>query len=135
MVQLTLVKERISCQILPASLNSIDNALALNLQSMAFDDETRAKLKTKQDRLIQQTKRDMLELYVERNECIVRGRQKIYEHELAIFKQRWIDHGDSRCETNIFDSLQKYFNHLTETAQKEIQFKVTFFGEGLAMRQ
>ena len=112
--ELTIFEQRILCHKLPNSFDSID--IDLNPQQCA----------NKRNKVIQEIKRQMLNVRIEEYESKIQHYEHLYQQEFDALQLQILNPSSSpkKCQTDILLYFVKlYLNHVTNRHMRQIRYK------------
>ncbi len=120
-------KQRISYHRPPPSFDSMNLSLPTSFQTI--DDPTlRHRLLDRQEKILEQTKIDMMAVMMTGAEAIQRQCQKEFDTEMT---KLWQDYrkfsSEQRITPVMMDLIDERFNNVTERIQSIYHFKVNYF--------
>jgi hypothetical protein len=123
-----LLKQRIVHNSPPKSFDSIDHLSSLASIDRIHDPTVRQRLSNRQEKILQQTKMEMIAILITTAETTMRQCQK--EFDVAMTKL-WHDYrhssSDQRLTKSMIDLIDEHFTNITERFQAIYNFKLKYF--------
>ncbi|CAF1500166.1 unnamed protein product [Adineta steineri] len=134
--KITIIKHRIFAKIIPKTLDSIDRSLDdinRSLREKIIDNDIRAALVSRRDKIIGQLKLDIMTIDISTTEAIARGHARLVKEEkemlLLLISIRHSDDADETTRHNIINAIQAREENIIKRAQYVTGCKVSFFDE------
>ncbi|CAF1426326.1 unnamed protein product [Adineta steineri] len=132
--KITIIKHRIFAKIIPKTLDSIDRSLDdinRSLREKIIDNDIRAALVSRRDKIIGQLKLDIMTIDISTTEAIARDHARLVkeEKEMLLISIQHSDDVDKTTRHNIINAIQAREENIIKRAQYVTGCKVSFFDE------
>ncbi|CAF1632507.1 unnamed protein product [Rotaria sordida] len=126
-LELALLKQRITHNHLPTSFDKLDISIPTPIHKI-MDTETAQSLKGRYDKILQRTKVDMMQVYVEAAEFRANQYRLQFNNAMNKLKENESTHLSDRILTKVmFDIMIKRFNNISEHLVSVYKLKVRAF--------
>jgi hypothetical protein len=129
--KLLMLEQRIRCNFLPRAFDQFERSIAPDIYWPVIDDGTAVDFTMKRHKIIQEAKRELVNIHVDAYEARIRHYERRYQAVLNDFNVT-IATSLNGHECDSLDSIVTYMNHRTDRMKNEIYCKVTRCRRNLA---
>ena len=123
-----MLETRVLCKFLPKNFDDLENFIASNIYSPIIKDQTAIQFKNQRHKIIQETKRLILNIPFKIYEVEIQEHEQQYQKELIQLESKLVNNTTTNS-SSIFHPVKEYMIYQTEKMKKRFIKKYQLFEE------
>lgn len=125
--ELQMLEQRVLLNFLPEEFDQLQNFITTDLYTPIINDEHSVKYQLKYFKVVQESKRIWLDIYLQ-------GYISTIQHYDQSYQQEFIQLSSSTIEANLFQSIEIYLTHRNDQLKEDIHLQMIYFHKKLTRR-